>query len=71
VNESSKKAAVKSRWFSRLKSVAGDIDVAGRVSIDKLSRGPNTTTLLFFRLTPIIMAMHNRLCKRILPIFAD
>jgi hypothetical protein len=46
-------------------SAAGDVRVARRASTDKFFRRPHTTTLLIFRLTPVIMAMHNRLCKRI------
>jgi len=55
----------------REKRAASDIDVAWHVSTDKLFRGPHTTTLLIFPLTPVIMPVHNRLCKRILAIFAD
>src|SRR4029079_3703822 len=55
----------------REKCAADDLYVTWRESTDKLFRGPHTTTLLIFRLTPVIMAVHNRLCKRIFTIFAD
>src|SRR6478752_3734881 len=68
VNQPTKTLPKMSLALPREKRAGGDFDVARRVSTDKLFRGPHTTTLLIFRLTPVIMAVHNRLCKRILAI---
>jgi len=49
----------------REKRTASDVDYAPLASTDKLFRWQHTTTFLIFRLTPVIMPVHNRLCKRI------
>jgi len=55
----------------RERRAASDVNYAQRVSTDKLFCGPHITTFLIFRLTPVIMPVHNRLCKRILASFVD
>jgi hypothetical protein len=72
VNESSENAArQKPLVEGREAHAANDWSVAWRVSTDKFFRGPHTPTLLIFRLTRVIMAVHNRLCKHFLKKLAD
>jgi hypothetical protein len=55
----------------REKSAVSDITLAVFLSTEDVFHGPHITNLLIFRLTLVIMTLHNRLCKRIFPFFAE